>query len=125
MVLPVEFKRCDEEAMKVKPHNGFVTEISKNIPESEGEGEFIGITKIGRSILPDLKKATKELMKNKEFSSYFEGTIQKLIDWGGYKIKVMPTGGYFWGEIDFLDDYNKACERMPENLVELARKELG
>lgn len=124
MVLPVEFKKCDEEAMKVKTHHGFVTEISKNIPESEGEGEFIGIMKIGRSILPDLKKAAKELMKNKEFSSYFEGAVQKLIDWGGYGIKTISTGGYFWGEIDFLDDYSRARERMPENLVEMAKKEL-
>lgn len=125
MVLPVEFKKCDEEAMKVKTYNGYVTEISKNIPDTEGEGEFIGIMKIGRRVLPDLKGASKELMKNKEFSSYFEGAIQKLIDWGGYEIKVIPTGEYFWGEIDFLDDYNKACERIPKNLVELAKKELG
>lgn len=124
MVLPVEFKECDEEAMKVKTNNGLVIEISKNIPCSEGEGEFIGIMKIGRRILPDLKKATKELMKNKEFSSYFEGAIQRLIDWGGYKVKTIPTGEYFWGEIDFLDDYNIACERMPENFVELAKKEM-
>lgn len=125
MVLPVEFKKCDEEAMKVKTHNRLVTQISKNIPEAEGEGEFIGIMKIGRNILPDLKKAAKELMKNKEFSSYFEGAVQRLIDWGGYKIETISTGEYFWGEIDFLDDYNRACERMPENLVELAKKELG
>lgn len=124
MVLPVEFKECDEEAMKVKTNNGLVVEISKMIPCSEGEGEFIGIMKIGRGVLSNLKRASKELMKNKEFSSYFERAIQKLIDWGGYEIKTIPTGKYFWGEIDFLDDYNKACEKMPLNLVELAQREL-
>ena len=123
MVLPVEFKECDEEAMKVKTNNGLVIEISKNIPCSEGEGEFIGIMKIGRRILPDLKKASKELMNNKEFLSYFEGAVQKLIDWGGYEIKTISTGEYFWGEIDFLDDYNNACEKIPKNLVELAKWE--
>lgn len=124
MVLPVEFKTCDEEAMKVRIESGRVIEISKQIPCEVSEGEFIGILKIRRNILPDLKRASKEVLKNKDFTSYFEGAIQKLIDWGGYEILAVSTENQFWGEIDFWEDYERASEKISERLIEIARREL-
>lgn len=41
--LPVEYKKCDEGAMKVKSIGGKIAEISKQIPNDMAEGEFIGI----------------------------------------------------------------------------------
>ena len=124
MVLPVEFKRCDEEAMKVKTSGGVITDISKQISCDEGEGEFIGIMKISKGTLDDLKTASKELMKEKRFESYFESVVQKMIDLRKYKIKCIPTGNYFWGEIDFMEDYESVCRNMPHKLIELAEKGL-
>lgn len=125
MVLPVDFKVCDEEAMKVRTHNGCVTEISKEIPCDVGEGEFIGITKISCGILPDLRTATKKLMKGKNFSSYFEGAIQELIKLHKYNLTVLPTEKHFWAEIDFEEDFKKAVKEIPAELVNLAEKEFG
>ena len=125
MVLPVEFKLCDEEAMKVRTKDGRIVEISKQISCSKGEGEFIGILKISQKILDDLRKASKEVLKNKEFNSYFEGAVQKLIDWGSYDIRAVSTRNYFWGEIDFLEDYERASKKISKKLVEIAEKEFG
>ncbi len=124
MVLPVEYKLCDEEAMKVKTKNGNVVEISKLISCDEAEGEFIGIAKVSKSILTDLKKASKKLMQDKQFTSYFEGAIQYLIDNGEYDIKTTDTKKYFWGEVDFLEDYERVCANMPESLYATAQKEM-
>ncbi|MCI8529317.1 MAG: phosphocholine cytidylyltransferase family protein [Lachnospiraceae bacterium] len=123
MVLPVEFKICDEEAMKIRLENERLAEISKQIPGDRGQGEFIGITKISRSILDDLKKASKKVLKEKHFQSYFEGAIQELINLQRYELKVIPTGDVFWTEIDFMADYERATARIPEELVAIAEKE--
>lgn len=125
MALPVEFKRCDEEAMKVKTSGSMLTEISKQIPCDEGEGEFIGMMKISKGVLADLKTASKELMKEKRFESYFESIVQKIIDLRKYEVKCIPTGDCFWGEIDFIEDYERVCRTMPHKLIELAEKDLG
>ncbi len=125
MVLPVDFKVCDEEAMKVRTRDGCVAEISKEIPCDAGEGEFIGIAKISKKILPDLRAAVKKLMKEKQFHSYFEGAIQELAGLHKYKLKVFPTEKRFWAEIDFEEDYKKAMEEIPTELVSLAEKEFG
>lgn len=125
MVLPVDFKDCDEEAMKVLTQNGCITEISKEIPCDIGEGEFIGIAKISKAILPDLKLAVKKLMKEKQFESYFEGAIQELIGLHKYQLEVLPTNHRLWAEIDFEEDYKKAGKEIAEGLVKLAEKEFG
>ncbi|MEY8482220.1 phosphocholine cytidylyltransferase family protein [Lachnospiraceae bacterium 48-21] len=125
MVLPVDFKLCDEEAMKVRTAMGKVVEISKNIPCDKGEGEFIGFTKISRRILTDLKQAVKKLMELQRFGAYFEEAIQELIDLHKYEIKVIETNNRFWGEIDFKEDYERADAEISNELVLLAEKEFG
>ena len=121
MVLPVEYKQCDEEAMKVLTENGKVIKISKLIPCETAEGEFIGIAKLGKEVLADLRRASKSVLMKKEFSSYFEGAIQELIDRGNDKIVTIDTEEYFWGEVDFLEDYQCATEKISSRLVEIAK----
>ena len=108
IVMPVDFKECDEEAMKVTTENGRIKEVSKLIPLDKAEGEFIGICKIKKEVIPDLKEASKKLLKNKEYKSYFEAAIQELINTGKYKVLSVSTDDAFWSEIDFVEDYEKA-----------------
>lgn len=123
MVLPVDFKQCDEEAMKVKTKDGKLTAISKQIPCEEGEGEFIGIAKISGNILPAVKKAAVKLMEQKVFQAYFEGAIEELIKEEKWCLQTMAMGEYFWGEIDFLEDYRQVERNIPEELVAIALKD--
>ena len=41
VVLPVEYRKWNEEAMKVRSENGRIVQITKQIPVTEAEGEFI------------------------------------------------------------------------------------
>lgn len=123
VILPVDFGSCDEEAMKVRTEGGKVTEINKTMRTLEAEGEFIGIEKISGRVLPDLKRASKELMKGKAFNAYFEAAIQRLVDMGRYEIKTISTKGMFWGEVDFLQDYQRVMRDMPTKFIELTKRE--
>ena len=49
----------------------------------------------------------------KAFNSYFEAAIQELIDQKEYCAVSIPTQGYFWCEIDFLEDYERAKRELP------------
>ncbi len=119
IVLPVDYKTCDEEAMKVRSENGRLVEITKQMPIERAEGEFIGMASFRKEVLPDLKKVVRQLMKEKEFTAYFESAVQRLMDQGSYKIKAVPTNGAFWAEIDFCEDYERAKEEMPDRLLDI------
>lgn len=111
IVLPVEQGTVDEEAMKVRLGAGnCVVEITKNMPAEQAAGEFIGITKIKKSVIPMLKQKTTELMVKRAFSEYFEASIQRVLDEGKFNAVVLPVGGKFWAEIDFEEDYRRACK---------------
>lgn len=118
-VLPVEYKQCDEEAMKVRSENGRIVEITKQMPLEAAEGEFIGIASFRREVIPALKAKTKQLMKEKEFSAYFESAVQRLIDEEKFKVEAVSTEGAFWAEIDFMEDYENASERIPQSLTNM------
>lgn len=122
IVLPVDYKICDEEAMKVKTIDNKIVEISKQIPCSEAEGEFIGIAKISKKVLNDIKHAAKILMQQKNFTSYFEGAIEYLIKNEDYKPTPISTNGEFWGEIDFMEDYERVCKLISDELVNIAKR---
>lgn len=122
IVLPVDYKVCDEEAMKVKTENNVVVEISKKINSDEAEGEFIGMAKISKEALKQIKAASKILMQKKDFTAYFEGAIEYLIEKGKCKPVTVPTNGEFWGEVDFIEDYERVCREISDKLVEIAER---
>lgn len=119
VLLPVEYKACDEEAMKVRSENGKIVEITKQMPLGVAEGEFIGIAAFKKEVIPALKAKTKQLMKEKEFTAYFESAIQRLIDEEDFQIQAVPTQGAFWAEIDFLEDYERAVSEIPVSLINI------
>ena len=121
MVLPVEFKQCDEEAMKVRVEHGRIVEITKGIPLDKADGEFIGVAKIDRRVVPELKRSVKKVLKEKKFNYYFEGAVQDMIDSGKADIIAIPTDGMFWGEVDFWDDYSRVCRMLPDSLYRLVK----
>ncbi|MDA9297886.1 phosphocholine cytidylyltransferase family protein [Pseudomonadales bacterium] len=108
VILPVDYKLCVEEEMKVTTVDGNVTVIHKSIDLNIAEGEFIGIAKINSIILEELKLAVKVELKEKNgHQSYFEAALQNLID-QGHNIKTIATNGRRWIEIDFPEDYDIA-----------------
>lgn len=123
IILPVDYSPCDEEAMKVKVTDGKVVEINKTMDCETSKGEFVGIAKVGRCVINELNSATVDLMKEKAFTSYFEGAVQRVIDKQTFLVKSISTKGYFWSEVDFKEDYQKACALIPDSLVQIAREE--
>ncbi len=121
IVLPVDFRPCDEEAMKVELDkvSGQVKFINKTMDLSLGDGEFIGICKISKNSIPKVKSVTNKIMREQKFSSFFEVALQSIIDNDLCKLTTIPTKGKFWCEVDFKEDYERAIEGISENLKNL------
>ena len=110
IVLPVDFKKCVEEEMKVLTSSGRITRIDKAIDLEVAEGEFVGVAKISRSILEPLRSAViSELTIGGKLDGSFEVAIQNLID-HGQMVRALSVKGYPWIEIDFPEDYEIARE---------------
>lgn len=122
IVMPVDFKPCDKEAMKVTTKDGQVIKISKEIPKAEAEGEFIGMAKLSGKVMPVIKAACRKLMREGCLNSYFEGAVQVVIDEGGYHVLTLSTEKRFWGEVDFEEDYRYVKDNLPDTLWQIAER---
>ena len=105
IVLPVDFKHCGMEEMKVRVDGDRVMEISKQIPPAAAQGEFIGIAKLSKNVLWEIKASVERLLIAKKFDEYFEASLQDLIDRRISDIRCFPTNGLPWNEIDSSEDY--------------------
>lgn len=117
IVLPVDYKPCDDEAMKIKSKDGKIVQITKQMPAEQADGEFIGMASFKRKVIPALKEKTKQLMKEQQFTAYFESAVQRLIEEENFDIQAVSTNGAFWAEIDFMEDYEKAVKEIPQSLA--------
>lgn len=108
VVLPVHFKDCGEEEMKVTTEGSRVVKISKELTPQESDGEFIGVAKVRKNVLKDLIEIVDDFMVKEQFNLFFEAAIQRLIDKKKYLITFSDTKDYFWNEIDFVEDLEEA-----------------
>lgn len=108
--LPVDYRQCDDEAMKVRSRDGKLVEITKQMPVDQAEGEFIGAASFRKKTLPVVKQKTKEVLSDGDFASYFEGAIQRMIDETDLIIEPFDIKGASWVEVDFEEDFNRAVE---------------
>ena len=117
IVLPVDTKPCDDEAMKVRLKDNKIVEITKQMDLKVAAGEFIGIAKIKKEVIDDLKNSTIGVLRDKIYTSYFEGALQRVFDMKKYDVEMIKTDGRFWGEVDFLEDYQRAEKNISDNLI--------
>lgn len=119
IVLPVDTKPCDEEAMKIRIEGGKIVEITKQMPVDVAAGEFIGIAKIKKKVIEDLNNSTIGVLRDKIFTSYFEGALQRVFEMNKYDVRMIDTFGRFWGEVDFMEDYQRVEKNISKELLEL------
>ncbi|MFH1379106.1 MAG: phosphocholine cytidylyltransferase family protein [bacterium] len=106
VVMAVDFKPCDEEAMKVRVEKDLIIESSKEIPLDKSAGEWIGVIKFsqrgGNMFFTEAKKALDEGYKNAYDTLVLTRMAQQM------PIRSSNITGLPWVEIDFKEDFEKA-----------------
>lgn len=121
VILPVDVKACGEEEMKIQlDSSGKVALINKTMNPNNALGEFIGVCKISKKILPLLMDITNKQIENKNFSAFFEVALQELIENDRELVELVDISNFYWNEIDFPEDYRLAKSNFrSSNLLKL------
>ncbi len=108
----------DHESEKVKEKNGKIIAISKDIPESEASGEFIGLMKFSREGARQLKKVLEEIACEDTFPEhYFTVAIERLLQ-KGIDVHVSYASGP-WIEIDYPNELERTRKEIWPAIKEL------
>jgi choline kinase len=100
---------CDEE-MKVCMRGGRVVDIAKTIDPSAADGENIGIAKFGRAgagaLVEELNRIVGSGGVHEWLPAAFNAFCRRRPLW------AIESRGYPWIEIDFPEDYWRACREV-------------
>ena len=110
-------KNVREETMKVKIENNTIIKLNKNIPENDADGNFIGMAKFRKSIIPLFFNKISKLVENNNFNSYYTEAIELMIK-DNKKINYIETNNFSWMDIDEQNEFQVAKKlfyKMSEN----------
>ena len=116
--LAVNRHELGEEEMKVvvDAHNR-ITEISKTCRPEDAMGESVGIEKITADYSEALARELDQMILQEGLIDiFYERAFERLIP-QGHTFKVVDTTHYFSYELDTPEDFQRAQELMPKELL--------
>ena len=115
--LAVNRHELGEEEMKVVVDaDSRITEISKTCPE-DAMGESVGIEKITADYSEALARELDQMILQEGLIDiFYERAFERLIP-QGHTFKVVDTTHYFSYELDTPEDFQRAQELMPKELL--------
>lgn len=107
-----------EEEMKVVVDGaGAITQLCKTCNPADAVGESLGIERMGRSYTKALFKELEVMMEKEGLSNiFYERAFERLIP-QGHTYKVLDVTDLFSCELDTVEDFNAAKERIPAHLL--------
>ena len=92
--------------------NGMLRRYGKELTLSERDCEYTGIAVMKRSFLPAFLTRMDELVDAQFHGKWWEDAIYSLS--GERDIAVKDIRGYFWAEVDFIEDYRRILDYISE-----------
>ncbi|MBO7119289.1 MAG: phosphocholine cytidylyltransferase family protein [Bacteroidaceae bacterium] len=106
-----------EEEMKVVMDGcGRITEISKTCNPAAAAGESLGIERMGKAYTTALYKELDTMMNEEHLENkFYELAFLRLIA-QGHTFSVLDVTDFFSCELDTIDDFENAKQRIPKHL---------
>ena len=106
----------EEEIKVIADNNGLIKEISKTCSISDAIGESIGIEKFSTPLVKVLFDELDNLiLKQDKVNVFYEVAFENIIQQGS-QIYSVDTTDLFSMELDTVEDFEHACEKMPSHL---------
>ena len=116
--LAVNRHELGEEEMKVVVDaDSRITEISKTCRPEDAMGESVGIEKITADYSEALyRELDQMILQEKLIDIFYERAFERLIP-QGHTFRVVDTTNYFSYELDTPEDFLRAQQQMPKELL--------
>lgn len=109
---------CGEEEIKIiVDAQGRITEISKVCSIHDAIGESVGIEKMSADYSEALYRELQQMIEREGLTDvFYERCFERLIP-QGYTFRVVDTTDYFSYELDTPEDFERAQQLMPKELL--------
>lgn len=113
-ILFADESRKEDGDYKLFYENNLLKKYGKNLLGSDITGEYIGIAKINKDFIKEFKESLNYIIENQKYSLWWEDALYRLIN--NKEIYVKNIEGYFWAEVDYIEDYERILKFRNYNL---------
>lgn len=106
----------DEEIKVIVDDSDKIVEISKVCSISDAVGESVGIEKFSAPLVTQLFEELDDMILNKNQSNIFYEAAFENIILKGAEMYIVNTTDLFSMELDTVEDFEHACDKLPQNL---------
>ncbi|MBI4581452.1 MAG: phosphocholine cytidylyltransferase family protein [Planctomycetes bacterium] len=115
--LAVKPGRCGQEEVKVIVADGRIARIGKQLDPACALGEFVGVARFGREIIPAFRDTLTRCVEAEGIvGDHFEQAVDRLCV-AGHLATPVDVGDLPCGEIDFAEDLRHARETIAPRLI--------
>lgn len=97
--------------MRVKILHDHLVDIGSHIPVAQGDGNFIGIARIGAASIPRFRECLSHLAADARFANAYYTEVFRTLAAEGVAIPCVGVAADDWCEIDTPGDYQTAVSR--------------
>jgi len=105
-----------DEEMKICVRAGRVVDLAKTIASADADGENVGIAKFGASGAARLVEAMERILAEGGVREWLPRAFAEFAT--DRPLRIVETRGYPWIEIDFPEDYWRACTEVLPSITD-------
>ncbi len=85
--------------------NGCITDYGKQLPLERRTCEYVGLCRLKKEFIPGFRDRLDKLVNEEQYNLWWENVLYENCH--EYPVHVLDVEGAFWGEIDYMQDYNR------------------
>jgi len=105
-VMLCDSTRIEDADYRFKLDGDRIIRFGKDLPVADTDCEYVGMAKIGASFMPQFRQRLIDLVENQEAGKWWEDALYSMIP-EGTPIWARDIAGIFWGEVDYVEDYDR------------------
>lgn len=94
--------------------DGKIKKYGKELTLEETSGEYIGMAKMSKDFLPVFRRRLEEMISTQQSDVWWENVLYSMTD--SLDIHALDMKGYFWAEVDYIEDYQRIVEHCKVHL---------
>lgn len=117
-VMLSDVTRVDVGDYFFRTENGRIVAYGKELTRENRDCEYVGLAKIKSSFLDGFKARIEQCIEDELYAMWWENVLYNYSM--KYPVYALDVNGCFWGEIDYIEDYERILNHIHE--MENARK---
>ena len=93
-----------------RTQDGIIVAYGKELKREERDCEYVGLARLKAGFIEGFKKRVDNCVSRELYDLWWENVL--YIYSGEYPVHVQDVDGRFWGEIDYVSDYNRILEHF-------------